>query len=96
MLQQLHRLRPLVGVTSLAVVQRQGARSRRVRVTEGPWRVTLLYKGKLTLAVVRQAWQGRVHSIDARFCPSHTSLAIALTRRSVPVLMCKGLSLIHI
>ena len=96
MLQQLHRLRPLVGVTSLAVVQRQGARSRRVRVTEGPWRVTLLYKGKLTLAVVRQAWQGRVHSIDARFCPSHTSLAIALTRRSVPVLTCKGCSLIEL
>jgi len=96
MLQQLHRLRPLVGVTSLAVVQRQAARSRRVRVTEGPWRVTLLYKGKLTLAVVKQAWQGSVHSIDARFCPSHTSLAIALTRRTVPVLMCKGCKLIEL
>ena len=96
MLQQLHRLRPLVGVTSLAVVHRQGARSRRVRVTEGPWRVTLLYKGKLTLPVVKLAWQGRVHLIDARFCPSHTSLAIALTRRAVPVLMCKGCSLIEL
>ena len=37
-----------------------------------------------------------MHSIDARFCPSHTSLAIALTRRSVPVLMCKGCSLVEL
>ena len=96
MLLQLHRLRPLVGVMSLAAVHRQGARSRRVRVTEGPWRVTLLYKGKLTLPVVKLAWQGRVHSIDARFCPSHTSLAVALTRRTVPMLMCKGCSLIEL
>ena len=78
------------------MVHRQGARARRVRVTEGPWRVTLLYKGKLTLPVVKLAWQGRVHLIDARFCPSHTSLAIALTRRAVPVLICKGCSLIEL
>ena len=35
MRQQLYRLRPLVGVQSLAVVQRPN---------HGPWRVTLLYE----------------------------------------------------
>ena len=37
MLQQLHRLQPLVGVRSLAVVQRPA---------HGPWRVTLLASGR--------------------------------------------------
>ena len=56
LLQQLHRLRPLVGIRSLAVVQRPA---------HGPWRVALLYRGKLTAAVVEQARQGRVSSIFA-------------------------------
>ena len=51
--QQLHRLRPLVGVRSLAVVQRPA---------RGPWCVTLIYEGELTEEVVEQARQGRVHS----------------------------------
>ena len=46
LLQQLHRLRPPVGVQSPAVVQRPA---------HGPWRVALLYKGELTAAVVEQA-----------------------------------------
>ena len=49
LLQQLHRLRPPVGVQSLTVVQRPA---------RGPWRVALLYKGELTAAVVEQAQQG--------------------------------------
>ena len=49
--QQLDRLQPLVGVPSLAVVQRSN---------HGPWRVTLMYRGELTEAVVEQARQGRV------------------------------------
>ena len=56
LLQQLHRLRPLVGVKSFAVVQRPA---------HGPWRVVLLRRGKLTAAVARQARQGRVRSIDS-------------------------------
>ena len=43
MRQQIHRLRPLVGVRSLADVQRP---------THGPWLVKLLYQGVLTDAVV--------------------------------------------
>ena len=56
LLQQLHRLRPLVGVWSLAVVQLPA---------HGPWRVVLLYEGELTAAVVGQARQGPVHSINS-------------------------------
>ena len=56
MRQQLHRLQPLVGVLSLTVVQRP---------EHDPWRVTLLYTGMLTEAVVEQARQGRVRSIAA-------------------------------
>ena len=56
MLQQLHRLRPLVGVLNLAVVQLPA---------HGPWRPMLLYKGELTEAVVEQVRQGRVCSIKA-------------------------------
>eukprot|EP00964_Phaeocystis_antarctica_P099041 scaffold64952_cov69-Phaeocystis_antarctica.AAC.2 len=55
MRQQLYRLQPLVGVESLAVVQRPA---------HGPWRVTLLYDGTLAEAVVEQARQGRVRSIS--------------------------------
>ena len=51
MRQQLHRLQPLVGVRSLAVVQRPA---------HGPWRVVLFYTGRLTAAVFEQARLGRV------------------------------------
>ena len=57
MRQQLHRLRPLVGVKSLTVVKRPA---------HGPWRVTLLYEGMLTTAVVEQARLGRVRSINTQ------------------------------
>ena len=60
--QQFYRLRPLVGVRSLAVVQRASQR-RACGVKHGPWRVTLLYHGKLTEAVLEQARQGLVRSI---------------------------------
>ena len=51
MRQQLLRLQPLVGVQSLAVVQRPA---------HGPWRVVLFYSGRLTAAVFEQARLGRV------------------------------------
>ena len=57
MRQQIHRLWPLVGVRSLADVQGP---------THGPWLVKLLYQGVLTDAVVEQARQGRVRTIDSR------------------------------
>ena len=66
LLQQLHRLQPLVGVESLAVVQHPA---------HGPWRVMLKYKGELTEAVVEQARQGRVRSIDAQSTPLAPSVA---------------------
>ena len=64
LLQQLHRLRPPVGVQSPAVVQRPA---------HGPWRVALLYKGELTAAVVEQArGRGRgVCSQSTRLRASH-------------------------
>ena len=80
MRQQLYRLRPLVGVQSLAVVQRPA---------HGPWRVTLLYVGALTKAVVAQAQQGRVRSIDA----GDTTLIHTMARRVVPDLLGAGCSL---
>ena len=83
LLQQLHRLRPLVGVKSLAVVQRPA---------HGPWRVMLLYKGSLTAAVVEQAWRGRVDSVNMRF----TTLAPAVARRVVPELLGAGSSLFEL
>ena len=58
LLQQLHRLRPPVGVQSLAVVQRVERVERIRNAVHGPWRVTLLYEGELTAAVVEQAQQG--------------------------------------
>ena len=78
--QQLHRLRPLVGVQSLAVVQRPA---------HGPWCVTLLYPGELTGAVLEQARQGRVRSI------STSQLAPAVARRVVPELLGAGCSLLE-
>ena len=73
LLQQLHRLRPPVGVQSLTVVQRPA---------RGPWRVALLYKGELTAAVVEQARQGRVHSIDSPAGQPLRSRSCAARRRA--------------
>merc|ERR1719469_436826 len=83
LLQQLHRLRPLVGVRSLAVVQRPA---------HGPWRVVLLYEGELTAAVLEQARQGRVRSIASA---RQTSLAIS-SRLVVPELLGAGCSLLDL
>ena len=74
MLQQIHRLQPLVGVWSLADVQRP---------SHGPWRVMLLYEGELTEAVMEQARQGRVHSID-------TNSLVVPEKRVVPELLGAG------
>eukprot|EP00964_Phaeocystis_antarctica_P163565 scaffold139975_cov127-Phaeocystis_antarctica.AAC.3 len=90
MRQQLHGLQPLVGVLSLAVVQRPA---------RGPWRVTLLYDGELTEEVMEQARQGRVHSVkadDAATLAPHTTLAPAVANRVVPELMGAGCSLVDL
>ena len=83
--QQLHRLQPLVGVLSLAVVQRPA---------HGPWRVMLQHRAKLTKAVVQLAQQGRVHSIHMGSLeplhPSDNLLAPSIKRRVVPVLLGEG------
>ena len=83
MRQQLHRLQPLVCVWGLAVVQRP---------THGPWRVALLYEGSLTAAVMEQARQGRVRSINMR----DTTFAPAVARRVVPELLGAGCSLLEL
>ena len=83
LLRQLHRLRPLVSVRSLAIVQRPA---------HGPWRVMLSYKGELMAAVVEQAQLGRVRSINS-VC---TSLAPAAARRVVPELLGAGCSLLKL
>ena len=83
LLQQLHRLRPLVGIRSLAVVQRPA---------HGPWRVALLYRGNLTAAVLEQARQGRVSSISCQ----RSTLAPAVVRRVVPALLGAGCSLLEL
>ena len=94
LLQRLHRLRPLVGTKSLAVVQCPPL---------GPWRVVLLYMGvEVSEELVEQARQGRVHSIElARRCgsPVHhaqTSLAPEMARRVVPELLGAGCSLLEL
>ena len=87
-LQQLHRLRPLVGVTSLAVVERPA---------HGPWCVTLIYGGELTEEVVEQARQGRVRSIDVNQPPANSVEQQAwLARRMVPDLLGEGCSLLEL
>ena len=83
MRQQLHRLRPLVGGRSLDVMQRPN---------HGPWCVTLLYEGELTGAVLRQAGQGRVRSINA----SLRKLYPAEAERVVPDLLGAGCSLLEL
>ena len=89
MQQQLRRLRPLVGVRSLAVVQRPA---------HVPWHVVLLYTGVPTMAVVDQARQGRVRSIVAMHGPQPrvTTLAPAVARRVVPCLLGTGCSLLKL
>ena len=83
--QQLSRLQPLVGIRSLAVVQRPA---------HGPWRVTLLYMDSyLTAAVVEQAQQGRVRSIRIVYAPP---LAPTMARRVVPELLGAGCSLLEL
>ena len=84
-LHQLYRLRPLVGVQSMAVMRRH---------FHGPWRVVLLHKGELTAALVEWARQGHVRSIQARF---EDSVLIqpwkAVAKRVVPELLGAGCSL---
>ena len=80
MLQQLHRLRPLVGVRSLAVLQRPA---------HGPWLFVLLYRGRLTAAVLEQARHRRVRLIRSQ----GTLLAPAMAKRVVPELLGAGCSL---
>ena len=87
MRQQLHRLQPLVGVRSLAVMQRPA---------HGPWRVMLLYYGELTEAVMEQARQGRVHSIDANPARKWVPFAPAEATLVVPELLGAGCSLIEL
>ena len=88
--QQLHRLQPLVGVPSLAVVQRPA---------HGPWRVMLQHRNKLTKAVVQLAQKGRVHSIhygrDNDKPLGRTLLAASVARRVIPVLLGEGCSLLE-
>ena len=101
--QQFYRLRPLVGVRSLAVVQRasqrqawllQGTLQGFSAVGHGPWRVTLLYHGELTGAVVEQARQGRVRSIY--MCSTYIRLPPAVAGRVVPELLGAGCSLLEL
>ena len=80
LLQQLHRLQPLVALRLQGplsagclphLVRRTAAGSslRRLRSAHGPWRVTLLYHGDLTGTVMEQARQGRVRSINQTSLP---------------------------
>ena len=89
MQQQLRRLRPLVGVRSLAVVQRPA---------HVPWHIVLLYTGVPTMAVLEQARQRRVRSIVAMHGPQprFTTLAPAVARRVVPCLLGAGCSLLKL
>ena len=101
--QQFHRLRPLVGVRSLAVVQRERhgpwlsprATATVQRSAHGPWHVVLLYEGVLTSALLKQAQQGHVRSIDGRMTAhmlenlkskKAVERAIALLNRVLPEL----------
>ena len=102
--QQFHRLQPLVGVRSLAVVQRERhgpwlsprATATVQRSAHGPWHVVLLYEGVLTSALLKQAQQGHVRSIDGRMTAhmlenlkskKAVERAIALLKRVLPELL---------
>ena len=102
--QQFHRLRPLVGVWSLAVVQRERhgpwlsprATATVQRFAHGPWHIVLLYEGVLTSALLKQAQQRRVRSIDGRMTAhmlenlrskKAVERAIALLKRVLPELL---------
>ena len=112
MQRQLHRLRLLVGVQCIAVVQRS---TWPCHAAFHPWRVVLLYKAHCSRPVSPSdldamfvlARQGRVHSIDAS-CREYTGLQTstqaheirALFRRRlhrvVPDLLCAGRSLLEL
>ena len=83
--EQLCRLQPLVGVQvrSLVIAPRLASRIAR------RWRITLLYQGELTAAVVEQGFIGRVRAIDAR---GTKRLAPTVARRVVPGLLATGCS----
>ena len=76
MRQQLHRLRPVVGVRSLAVVQRPN---------HGPWRVTLLYEGDLTAAVPLVGTHHRGESVSWLEMPEFFQLRVKQYTASVAV-----------
>jgi len=84
MQRQLHRLRPLVGAQSIAVVQRS---TQPCFAAFHPWRVVLLYKAHCSRPVSPSdldamfvlARQGRVHSIDAS-CREYTGLPATAKR----------------
>ena len=88
LLQRLHRLRPLVGTKSLAVVQCPPL---------GPWRVVLLYMGvEVSEELVEQARQGRVRTIEGPLWPPMRSPTPAVARRVVPELLGAGGSLLEL
>ena len=111
MQQQLHRLRPLVGVRNPALVGRAASSVEAEvplavvkRPASGPWHVELLYKGKLVEAVVQQARHRdrRVRSIDVGQLEHHPShelghgWAPGLALRVVPELLGAGCSLLDL
>ena len=83
--QQIHRLKPLVGVDSLNLLQ---------SLTHGRWRAVLLFEGRLTTAEMAQAKKGGVLSIDARqsrTCANPwAALKSAVAKRVVPELLGAG------
>ena len=108
LLQQLHRLHPLVGVESLSALQlhrlRQLVGDESLSVlqlpTRGPWRLELPYMGRLTMAVMAQARKGSVRSIDARqwrtVLSPWASLTPSVAMRVVPELLGVGCSLLEL
>ena len=88
MMQRLHRLRPLVGTKSLAVVQRPAL---------GPWRVVLLWMGvEVTEALVEQARLGRVRTIEGPLWPPMQTPTPQVARRVVPEMLGAGCSLLEL
>ena len=86
-LQQLHRLRPVVRVQVRFLLTRGLSE----HLACGPWRIELSYTGRLTAAVVEQASRGRVRSINV---PHWPTLAPAVAKRVVPELLGAGCSLL--